>query len=42
MFLSGNQDGFVSALTSYYPIDAHRDAQGHIVLLPRSARAAER
>jgi transmembrane sensor len=35
MFRSGNQDGFVGALTSYYPIDAHRDDRGRIVLLPR-------
>jgi transmembrane sensor len=41
MFLSGNQDGFVSALTSYYPIEARRDADGRIVLLPRSGRAAD-
>jgi transmembrane sensor len=35
MFRAGNQEGFVSALSSYYPIDAHRDNQGRIVLSPR-------
>jgi transmembrane sensor len=35
MFRSGNQDGFVGAVTTYYPIDAHRDDQGRIVLVPR-------
>ena len=32
MFRAGNQDGFVGALTSYFPIDAHRDNQGRLVL----------
>lgn len=37
MFRSGDQEGFVGALTTYYPIIAQRDAQGHIVL--RGARS---
>jgi transmembrane sensor len=32
MFRAGNQDSFVGALTSYYPIDARRDSSGRIVL----------
>jgi len=35
MFRAGNQDSFVSAVTSYYPIDARQDAKGRIVLEPR-------
>jgi transmembrane sensor len=35
MFRAGNQEGFVSALASYYPIDSRRDEQGRIVLLAR-------
>jgi len=35
MFRSGNQEGFVGAVTSYYPIDARNDAHGRIVLVPR-------
>lgn len=35
MFRAGNQDGFVGALTSYFPIDAHHDDQGRIVLQRR-------
>ena len=39
MFRSGNQDGFVGAVTAYYPIDARKDDQGRIVLVPRPAAA---
>jgi transmembrane sensor len=35
MFRAGNQDGFVGALTSYFPIDALRDGEGRIVLKSR-------
>jgi transmembrane sensor len=35
MFRAGNQDGFVSALTSYFPIDAVTDQDGRIVLQRR-------
>ena len=35
MFRAGNQTGFVSALSAYYPIDYRRDEQGHIVLSRR-------
>jgi transmembrane sensor len=35
MFRAGNQDGFVGAITSYFPIDARQDADGHIVLRSR-------
>jgi transmembrane sensor len=35
MFLAGNQHGFVSALSTYYPIDYRRDDQGRIVLTRR-------
>jgi transmembrane sensor len=38
MFRAGNQQGFVSALTSYFPIEAREDSQGRIVL--RRHRAA--
>lgn len=36
MFRAGNQAGFVSAVTAYFPIDACRDDAGHIVLRARS------
>jgi transmembrane sensor len=39
MFRAGNQDGFASALTDYYPLQTRRDAQGRIVLMRRPARA---
>lgn len=39
MFRSGNQDGFVGALTSYFPIDTHQDSRGRIVLEPRPERS---
>jgi transmembrane sensor len=42
MFRAGNQDGFVDALTSYYPIDSQRDEQGRIVLLARRSDQANR
>lgn len=32
MFRAGNQDSFVGAVTSYYPIDARQDSSGRIVL----------
>ncbi|MHB8817170.1 MAG: FecR family protein [Steroidobacteraceae bacterium] len=32
MFRAGNQDSFVGAVTSYYPIDARQDSNGRIVL----------
>ena len=32
MFRAGNQDGFVAAVTAYYPIRAHEDASGRIIL----------
>ena len=32
MFRAGNQDSFVGALTSYYPIDARPDSSGRIIL----------
>jgi transmembrane sensor len=32
MFRAGNQDSFVGAVTSYYPIDARQDSTGRIVL----------
>jgi transmembrane sensor len=35
MFLAGNQRGFVSALSTYYPIEYRRDARGRIVLTRR-------
>ena len=35
MFLAGNQRGFVSALSTYYPIEYRRDDQGRIVLTRR-------
>jgi transmembrane sensor len=38
MFRSGDQEGFVDALTTYYPIAAHRDTQGRIVLTPLPKR----
>lgn len=40
MFRAGNQDGFVSAITSYFPIDARPDDEGRIVLKSRSQDAA--
>ncbi len=40
MFRAGNQQGFVSALTSYFPIEAHEDARGRIVLKPRREPAS--
>ena len=36
MFRAGNQDSFVGALTSYYPIDARQDSSGRIILELRS------
>jgi transmembrane sensor len=36
MFRAGNQEGFVSAITTYFPIDARPDGAGHIVLRARS------
>jgi transmembrane sensor len=35
MFRAGNQQGFVDALTSYFPIEARQDSEGRIVLRPR-------
>jgi transmembrane sensor len=35
MFLAGNQRGFVSALSTYYPIEYRRDDRGRIVLTRR-------
>lgn len=35
MFRAGNQRGFLSALSAYYPIDYRRDDQGRIVLTRR-------
>lgn len=35
MFRAGNLDGFVNALTSYFPIDASTDEAGHIVVSSR-------
>lgn len=35
MFRAGNQDSFVGAVTSYYPIDARQDSAGRIVLALR-------
>ncbi len=35
MFRAGNQDGFVSALTAYFPIDVREDEQGRLVLEDR-------
>ena len=32
IFRAANQDGFVGAVTSYYPIDARQDSSGRIVL----------
>jgi transmembrane sensor len=40
MFRAGNQDSFLNAITSYYPIDARQDAQGRIVLQPRAGVSA--
>jgi transmembrane sensor len=34
MFRAGNQDGFVAAVTSYYPIHAREDSGGRIILEP--------
>jgi len=42
MFRAGNQDGFVGAITSYFPIDARPDGQGHIVLRSRPQGASTR
>ena len=39
MFRAGNQDGFVGAITSYFPIDARPDGEGRIVLRSRTQRA---
>jgi transmembrane sensor len=36
MFRTDNQDGFVSAITSYFPIEARPDGAGRIVLRSRS------
>jgi transmembrane sensor len=35
MFRAGNQDSFVHAVTSYYPIDARQDSSGRILLALR-------
>jgi transmembrane sensor len=35
MFRAGDQDGFVAAVTSYYPIASHVDSRGRIVLESR-------
>jgi transmembrane sensor len=40
MFRAGNQDGFVGALTSYFPIDARPDGEGRIVLRSRPQGAS--
>ncbi len=37
MFRAENQEGFVSALSTYFPIDARADGAGHIVLSSRSS-----
>lgn len=42
MFRAGNQDGFVGALTSYYPIESRRDESGRIVLSRRHSASAAR
>ena len=42
MFRAGNQDGFVAAVTSYYPIYARQDSSGRIVLELRLDQAAHR
>lgn len=42
VFRAGNQQGFVSALTSYFPIEAHQDSQGQILLEPRNGSASTR
>jgi transmembrane sensor len=38
MFRAGNQDGFVAALTAYFPVDVHEDSQGRLVLEARQSR----
>ena len=40
MFRAGNQQGFVSALTTYFPIQATQDAQGRILLRLRGRPSA--
>ena len=40
MFRVGNQDGFVTAITTYFPIDALPDGAGHIVLRAQSKQAS--
>jgi len=42
MFRVGNQDGFVGAVTSYFPIEARPDGQGRIVLTSRQRGSAAR
>jgi transmembrane sensor len=40
MFRSGNQDSFVTALTSYFPVEAHAESNGRIVLTLRQEPGA--
>jgi transmembrane sensor len=40
MFRADNQEGFVTALTDYFPIDARADGAGHIVLRSRSRESS--
>ncbi len=35
MFRAGNQDSFVTAITTYFPLVAHEDSQGNVVLAIR-------
>jgi transmembrane sensor len=40
MFRAANQDSFLNAITSYYPIDARQDKHGQIVLRQRGGASA--